>query len=223
LNEESFYLDVFKHLPQVSGQSFADIFHEFQQLLHLYESAIEIVKTQLNILNSEFNSRFRRNPIHSIDSRLKSPFSIYSKLQKKGLQLSANSAYKNLLDIAGVRVTCYYIDDIYNVAGLLTCHDEFTMMQVKDYIASPKPSGYRSYHAVISVPVYLSEFQKRIPVEIQLRTIAMDFWASLEHQLKYKNAAAVPPDLSKQLRECAVTIADTDRKMQNIFNKLNEL
>ena len=222
-SEKEFYLETISKIPTVvEHEDIAEVFHEFMLLQHLYDSAIEIVKTQLEILDSEFNVKFQRNPIHNVESRLKSPQSIINKLEKKGLPLTAESARRNLLDIAGIRLTCYYIDDIYTIAQIITCHDNFVALKVKDYILNPKSSGYRSYHMVISVPVYLSNSKQYAPVEIQIRTIAMDFWASLEHQLKYKGGK-VPAELSEQLRECADTISDTDQKMQNIFFRLNEL
>ncbi len=192
------------------------------QLQHLYDSAIEVVKTYLNILDSEFSVKFQRNPIHNIESRLKSPQSIIGKLQKKGLPISADSAQKNLLDMAGIRVTCCYISDIYAIADLLSRRDDFVVIKKKDYIMNPKPSGYRSYHMIINVPVYLSSQKKYAPVEIQIRTMAMDFWASLEHQLKYKTSNAMTPELSEELRDCAEKIAETDMQMQRIFSQLNE-
>lgn len=192
-------------------------------LEHVYDSAAEIVKTNLNIYDNEFQMKFQRSPIHNIESRVKSPQSIIQKLEKKNLPLTIESAEKNLLDIAGIRVTCFYINDCYSVAELLMLHDEFRVLKIKDYIKNPKASGYRSLHIILSVPIYTSKRKRQIPVEVQIRTIAMDFWASLEHQLKYKTAANVPDDLKKELAACAETISDTDIKMQEIFNKINNI
>ncbi len=231
MDEKEFYLETIKNLPAITANSqnseafqeqIAHTFYEFLQLQHLYDSAIEVVKTYLNILDSEFSVKFQRNPIHNIESRLKSPQSIIGKLQKKGLPISADSAQKNLLDMAGIRVTCCYISDIYAIADLLSRRDDFVVIKKKDYIMNPKPSGYRSYHMIINVPVYLSSQKKYAPVEIQIRTMAMDFWASLEHQLKYKTSNAMPPELSEELRDCAEKIAETDMQMQRIFSQLNE-
>ena len=224
LDEKQFYLDTIGKMPSIDKQErVAEVFYEFLQLQHLYDSAIEIVKTQLNILDNEFSVKFQRNPIHNIESRLKSPQSIIGKLQKKGLPITTEAARRNLLDMAGIRVICHYIDDIYSIAELLRCHDDFVTIKTKDYIINPKPSGYRSYHMVINVPVYLSNCKQYAPVEIQIRTIAMDFWASLEHQLKYKANAQVSTELSAELKQCADTISDTDRRMQDIFFKLNNM
>ncbi len=230
MDEKEFYLETIKNLPavtDVSNESFqekiAETFYDFLNLQHLYDSAIEVVKTYLNILDNEFSVKFQRNPIHNIDSRLKSPQSIIGKLQKKGLPVTVEAARKNLLDMAGIRVTCYYISDIYAIADLLSRRDDFTIIKKKDYITNPKPSGYRSYHMIINVPVHLSARKQYAPVEIQIRTIAMDFWASLEHQLRYKTSADITPDISRELRECADKIADTDMQMQKIFLRINEL
>ena len=232
MDEKEFYLETIKNMPAISQQSMksesfqekvAQTFYDFLQLQHIYDSAIEVVKTYLNNLDSEFSVKFQRNPIHNIESRLKSPQSIIEKLQKKGLPVTADSARKNLLDIAGIRVICCYISDIYTIAELLARRDDFVLIKHKDYIANPKPSGYRSYHIVLNVPVHLSTHKVYAPVEIQIRTIAMDFWASLEHQLKYKTSNSIPIELSRQLKDCADKIADTDMQMQQIFLQLGDI
>ena len=229
MSDIEFYTEAFENLPAIINQTedmqekFTNILFDFMQLQHLYDSAIEVVTTYLNILDNEFKVKFQRNPIHNIDSRLKSPQSIIEKLQKKGLTISPESAKKNLLDIAGIRVTCYYISDIYSIVELLGRRDDFTIFKQKDYIKNPKPSGYRSYHMIVNVPVYLSTQKMFAPVEIQVRTIAMDFWASLEHQLKYKQANMITPEISEELRECAERIAETDLQMQRIFLEIDNL
>lgn len=229
MSEMDFYMETLENLPAVinSGKTMkervAAIVYDFIQLQHLYDSAIEVVKTYLNIIDSEFSVKFQRNPIHNIDSRLKSPQSIIGKLQKKDLPITTESARKNLLDIAGIRVTCCYINDIYAIADMLCRRDDFTVIKQKDYIKHPKPSGYRSYHIIVNVPVYLSSKKSYAPVEIQIRTIAMDFWASLEHQLKYKTSAAITPEISEELRDCAERIAETDIQMQDIFLKIHDI
>lgn len=224
-----FYLEGLEQLPAVIEQGedeqekFARQLMELFQLKHLYESAIQVVRTHLSILDEEFNVKFQRNPIHNIESRVKSAESIVGKLQKKGLPISTESARKNLLDIAGIRVTCYYISDIYELANMLTRRDDFVLVKQKDYIQNPKPSGYRSLHMIINVPVHLASRKAYAPVEIQIRTIAMDFWASLEHQLRYKTDAKLTDEISEELRECAERIAETDIKMQKLFMEINEL
>lgn len=229
MSEKDFYIDAFDNLPALSdgGESvkerFARVFYDFLQLSHLYDSAIEVVKTYLSILDNEFSVKFQRNPIHNIESRLKSPQSIIGKLQKKGLPLTTDAARKNLLDMAGIRVTCCYISDIYAIVEMLGRRDDFTVIKRKDYIKAPKPSGYRSYHVIVNVPVYLSTHKEYAPVEIQIRTIGMDFWASLEHQLKYKSSASITPEISDELRQCAERIAETDMQMQRIYMEINEM
>jgi len=229
MNEKDFYIDAFDNLPALADNSesmkekFTHIFYDFLELQHLYDSAIEVVKTYLSILDNEFSVKFQRNPIHNVESRLKSPQSIIGKLQKKGLPLTPEAARKNLLDISGIRVTCYYISDIYAIVEMLSRRDDFTVIKRKDYIKNPKPSGYRSYHLVVNVPVYLSSHKEYAPVEIQIRTMAMDFWASLEHQLKYKPSAAITPEISEELRSCAERIAETDLQMQRIYMQINDI
>ena len=226
MGEQNFYLDTITQAADsahVDKDAIESLFFEFLELEHLYESAAEIVKTQLSIYDNEFSMKFQRNPIHGIESRIKSPQSIVGKLQKKGYPLSAKSAQKHLMDIAGIRVVCYYINDIYAIAELLSTRDDFKLVKIKDYIRSPKPSGYRSLHMIVMVPVYLSTCRREVPVEIQIRTIAMDFWASLEHQLRYKTDSTVPPELRDELHELAGTIAETDLRMQDIYEQINEL
>lgn len=223
MDEEQFMLDTVVQITPAQQKELVNVFHEFIELEHLYTSAAELVKTQLSIYDSEFNLKFKRNPIHSIESRIKSPQSIVGKLQKKGLELSAKSAQKNLMDIAGIRVVCYYIDDIYAISELLAMQREYKIIKIKDYIKNPKPSGYRSLHVIMMVPVYLATQKKEVPVEIQIRTIAMDFWASLEHQLHYKTKSVVSETLKKELQDCAEIISETDLRMQDIYDQINEL
>ncbi len=210
-------------LADDSGREMMENMFKFMELEHLYESAIREVKTKLEILDSEFRTKYSYNPIHHINDRLKSPQSMMEKLQRRGLPLSIESVRKNLHDIAGVRVICNYIEDIYTVAELLTKQDDVELIEMKDYIKNPKPNGYRSLHLVIETPVFLSDRKELVHVEVQIRTIAMDFWASLEHELKYKTDAEVSADLAEQLKECAETIAATDIKMQQIYRTLKEI
>ncbi|MBQ9695822.1 MAG: GTP pyrophosphokinase family protein [Oscillospiraceae bacterium] len=223
MDEGNFYLERIGEVVPVEQDVLERLFNEFLELDHIYDSAAKTVETQLRIYDNEFSMRYKRNPIHSIDSRIKSGKSIMGKLQRKGLPMTAQSAQKNLTDIAGIRVVCYYIDDIYAIAELLTRRGDFEVIKLKDYIKNPKPSGYRSFHMVVMVPVYMSTKKMTVPVEIQIRTIAMDFWASLEHQLHYKTDSIVPDDLKEELRELAGTIAETDLRMQDIYEQINEL
>ena len=155
-------------------------------------------------------------------NRIKSPKSIVEKLSRKGFPLTKDSARQNLDDIAGVRIVCPYIEDIYTIKKLLQAQDDVQFTRITDYIANPKPNGYRSLHLIVKVPVFFSDHKEMVKVEVQIRTIAMDFWASLEHQIRYKavNAANIPENIANELKECADTIAETDIKMQNIHNEM---
>lgn len=226
MDDKKFYLDTLQNISQESDQNeLQDIFFSFLHLEHLFDSAIEIVKTQLQIFNNGFEMRFQRNPIHNIESRVKSPQSIINKLQRKGFVVSPDSALHNLNDIAGIRVICYYIDDIYKIYELLSQHSSFTIKKTKDYIKNPKENGYRSFHLILEVPVNMATGLCVAPVEIQIRTIAMDFWASLEHQLHYKSIGdqEISQSLTDELKQCADTISETDIKMQEMFRKINQL
>ena len=210
-------------IPAQAQEQVMELFYQFIEMEHLYESAIREVKTKLEILDSEFKSKYDYNPIHHIEDRLKSPQSILEKLRRKGYPFTCEAARSALNDIAGVRVICNYIEDIYTVANLLTMQDDVELINRKDYIENPKPIGYRSLHLVIKTPVYLSDRKEMVNVEVQIRTIAMDFWASLEHELKYKTDTDVSAELAQQLKQCAETIADTDKQMQQIYKTLKEI
>ena len=196
---------------------------EFQQIMMIYESAIKQIETKLDILNKENKVSGRRNPIETVKSRIKSPQSIASKLEKKKLPVTFDSMVENLHDIAGVRVICPYISDIYSVRDMLLKQPDITLLEEKDYIKNPKESGYRSLHLVVEIPVYLSESTHNVKVEIQLRTIAMDFWACLEHELHYKTNTVVPESIRRELFRVAETIAMTDREMEEIAIELQNL
>lgn len=210
-------------IPVQAQERVMEQLYQFIELEHLYESAIREVKTKLEILDGEFKSKYDYNPIHHIEDRLKSPQSILEKLRRKGYPFTCDAARTALNDIAGVRVICNYIEDIYTVANLLTMQDDVDLITRKDYIENPKPNGYRSLHLVIKTPVYLSDRKEMVNVEVQIRTIAMDFWASLEHELKYKTDTEVSAELAQQLKQCAETIADTDKQMQQIYKTLKEI
>ncbi len=222
--------EVVSELPKAINQelmsnpdNFYKMAFEFQQIMMIYESAIKQIETKLDILNKENKVSGRRNPIETVKSRIKSPQSIASKLEKKKLPVSFDSMIDNLHDIAGVRVICPYISDIYTVRDILLKQPDITLLEEKDYIKAPKESGYRSLHLVIEIPVYLSESTHNVKVEIQLRTIAMDFWASLEHELHYKTNTKVPESVRRELFRVAETIAMTDREMEEIAIELQNL
>ncbi|MBQ7114655.1 MAG: GTP pyrophosphokinase family protein [Clostridia bacterium] len=195
---------------------------DYLEMAQLYNAAIREVSTKLEILDAEFSVRHDHNPIHHIDSRLKSVPSILEKLQRKGKALTIASARENLLDIAGVRVICNYVDDIYHIAELLCAQDDIRLIRRTDYIEMPKENGYRSLHLVISIPVFLSKGAVSVPVEVQIRTIAMDFWASLEHRIRYKSDAETKDDaaLRAELKACAEESAALDLRMQTLYRRL---
>lgn len=195
---------------------------EYKELMMMYTCAIKEVKTKFDVLNTEFNVRYRRNPIEFISTRLKRTSSIAEKLSKKGLPMTPANIEANLSDVAGVRVICAYIDDIYSIADALIQQDDITLIARKDYIANPKPNGYRSLHLIVSVPVFFAEEKRDMKVEVQIRTIAMDFWASLEHQLKYKQAVDNEQEIVDRLRACAEVISNTDREMLSIRSEIEQ-
>lgn len=192
------------------------------KMQQIYEAGIKEIRTKLEILDSEFKVKYDHNPIHHIESRLKKPESMVKKAIAKNIPLTEKSIMNHIHDIAGIRVICNYVDDVYDVARLLMNQDDIRVKEIKDYIENPKPSGYRSLHLVLEIPIFLAEGPKPIHVEVQLRTIAMDFWASLEHRLKYKTNNEVSADIREELTECAKQIADLDNKMQGIHNRLNK-
>lgn len=226
MDDKEFYLDAIRDMvPEQKENQLQSIFYSFLEIEHLYDSAIELVKAQLSIFDNEFSMRFQRNPIHNIESRIKTPQSIVNKLQRKGFPVSPESARNHLMDIAGVRVICCYIDDIYALSDLLTVRSGFKVLKTKDYIQNPKSNGYRSFHMIVNVPVHMSTGMQMAPVEIQIRTIAMDFWASLEHQLHYKSIGNqdISSTLTDELKQCADAISEIDEKMQTMFQQINEL
>lgn len=204
-------------------EDFYKMAFEFQQIMMVYESAIKQIETKLDILNKENKVTGRRSTIETVKSRIKSPQSIAGKLVKKNLPMTFEAMVSNLHDIAGVRVVCPYISDIYTVRDLLLKQPDITLVEEKDYIKDPKPSGYRSLHLVIEIPVYLSTSTHNVHVEIQIRTIAMDFWASLEHELRYKTTSKVPESVRRELYRVAETIAMTDREMEEIAIEMQNM
>lgn len=208
--------DPFEHSVEAMRQ-------DYDQLRVVYSAAIREINARLQSLDNEFSYRNRHNPIHHLESRVKSLTSIVKKLKTAGAPVSMSSAKKNLHDIAGVRVVCRYVDDIYRIANLLLAQDDISLILKKDYIKNPKPNGYRSLHIVVDVPVFMSQGKLFTPVEIQIRTVAMDFWATLEHGIRYKNTEEVSQQIVDQLRECADVITETDYKMQEIFKALQQV
>ena len=202
---------------------FQRMMDEFFAIQCRYSAAMKEVQTKLEILDDEFQARHRRNPIHHIESRLKSIQSITDKLRRKGKPVTMPSAVANLTDIAGIRVICSYVQDVYTVAKLLTSQDDVRLVRMRDYIKEPKANGYRSLHLIVEIPVFLQEGRIPVPVEVQIRTIAMDFWASLEHAMRYKAQGSVPSEICAELQEAGEDIAALDRRMQGIHDRIEAL
>ena len=193
---------------------------QYKELQMLYSCALKEIQTKFEILDTEFKLEYNRNPIASISTRLKRTESVMDKLERKGLPFNLTTVEENIHDMAGIRVICSYIDDIYLIADALLRQDDITLVQRKDYIENPKENGYRSLHLIVEVPVFLTNHKKQMKVEVQIRTIAMDFWASLEHQMKYKQAIPEEEAIIRELRECADVIRQTDERMLAIRRRI---
>ena len=196
---------------------------DYKDLMMGYACAIKESKTKFEVLDTEFEVRYKRNPISSIETRLKSQTSILEKMARLGIAPSRENIENNLNDIAGIRVICSYIDDIYFLADALTKQDDIKLIKRKDYISNPKPNGYRSLHLIVSVPIFFAESSKEVKAEVQIRTIAMDFWASLEHQIKYKKNVKNADKVIARLKECADEIAHVDETMQQIRVEMDKI
>ncbi len=195
---------------------------QFKELQMMYICALKEIRTKFEILDTDFNLLYKRNPINSIHTRLKSLESILDKLTRHNYDITLESVIENIHDVAGIRVVCSYIDDIYKIADALIQQDDITLIKRKDYIKNPKPNGYRSLHLIVEVPVFFAEHKKNVKVEVQIRTIAMDFWASLEHQLKYKKEIENQASICNELKECADVISATDEKMLKLRIKIDQ-
>jgi len=207
------------------GALFEQIRHEgkdYVRLMSYYSAAMLEVETKFKVLSIEFNGKFDRNPIESIKTRLKTPKSVIEKMNRIGKPVTVESIEKELSDVAGVRVICSFVDDIYKLADMLALQDDIYVLRVKDYIRHPKGSGYRSLHMIVEVPIFLAKEKRYMRVEVQLRTIAMDFWASLEHKLRYKKD--IPEEhaleIAKQLEHCANVVSETDQQMLSIRKQI---
>ncbi len=201
--------------------SLRDEVASFERLMMYYECAMSEVRTKLEVLNKELTHVNKRNPFESIKSRIKSPSSIYDKLARKGLDFSVDNISSNLNDVAGIRVICSFIDDIYMLRDCLVQQDDVTLLEEKDYIKNPKDNGYRSLHLILEIPIFLTNEKRFVRVEVQFRTIAMDFWASLEHQLKYKKNIPNSEAISEELEYSAELIHQLDKRMIQIRDKIN--
>lgn len=194
----------------------------FMDLLMRNECALREIETKLNVLNDEFSLQFNYNPIETIKTRVKDPMSIVEKMKRKGITPTIENIENTLNDIAGIRVICSFPEDIYAIAEMLIKQDDITLISQKDYIANPKPNGYRSLHLIVEIPIFLSTGKKYMKVEVQFRTIAMDFWASLEHKMRYKKNVENAEEIAQELKLCAEAINTIDYRMQDIRNKIEK-
>ncbi|ACL20387.1 GTP pyrophosphokinase [Desulfitobacterium hafniense] len=210
------------HLFQSSREDARTSLIKLAQTMQIYNGAMKVVSAKLELLDDEFQFSNKHNPIHHLEYRIKSPLSIGKKLQKYGLPLTVEAARERVLDIAGIRVICNFLDDVYAVEKMLLQQADVTLVKRKDYIEQAKANGYRSLHLVVKVPIFLSGSTEEIPVEIQLRTVAMDYWASLEHMLRYKNKDSDTQQYAAMLLDCAATLADTEKKMLFIRQHIEE-
>lgn len=188
-----------------------------------YKFALDEISTKVNILKEEFRLVHDYNPIEHVNTRVKSAESLIKKVQRKSLPLSLEAIQENIKDIAGIRIICSFASDIYRISKMIQAQSDIEVVEVKDYIQHPKSNGYQSLHIIMKIPVFMSDRKIHVYVEMQIRTIAMDFWASLEHKIYYKYNKQVPAHLTRQLKEAADTVAELDRKMEHINNEINIL
>ena len=206
----------YAHAVMDEGKNLMWTMVKYKELRMVYSCALKEIQTKFDVLSTEFNLKYKRNPISSVSTRLKSSKSIMEKMVRKHLSVNLSTMESEINDIAGIRVICSYIDDIYMIADALLRQDDITLIARKDYIKNPKENGYRSLHLIVEVPIFLAHKKKLMKVEIQLRTIAMDFWASLEHKLKYKKNRPDSELLTQELKECADMSAQLDERMEQI-------
>jgi putative GTP pyrophosphokinase len=204
----------------ISPGELRELRDDLQRFLLEYRFGMQEIETKIGILRDEFLLTHDYNPIEHVSSRVKSPDSLVEKVRRKGIDADFDSIRQNVTDIAGVRITCSFVSDAYRLFDLLTDQDDIRVLQVKDYIAHPKPNGYKSLHAILEVPVFLSTGRIDVPVEVQFRTIAMDFWASLEHKIYYKYDTRVPAELLESLKDAAETAAELDERMQRLHREI---
>ncbi|NYF98358.1 GTP pyrophosphokinase [Janibacter cremeus] len=210
--------------PELSDEAvrrFAQIREDFTRMMLGYRFGMEQVATRLDILREEFTELHQDNPIEHISTRLKSPESIMAKAARQGVELEIEALRGAITDIAGIRVVCPFVADVYRLVDSLTAQPDITVRTVKDYIADPKPNGYRSLHVILEIPVFLSSGAVQVPVEVQFRTVAMDFWASTEHKIFYKYQGAVPAELRRRITEAASTAARMDEEMADLLRSVH--
>lgn len=196
---------------------------ELTRFMMSYKFALDELNTKIDILKQEFEYIHDYNPIEHVKSRLKSPESILKKIYRKGYELSLPSIKSHIKDIAGIRITCSFISDIYKLSEMLQNQKDIKLINCKDYIKNPKPNGYQSLHLILEIPIFMSDREEQVCVEVQIRTIAMDFWASLEHKIYYKYNKNVPEKLINELKEAANSVSQLDKKMEDIHTEMNQL
>lgn len=206
----------------MNDNNFPDVINSWEMLMFLYNSALKEIGTKVEILNDEFVQIHNYNPIEYIKKRLKTAESIVKKLKKDGYEPTLKNMHTHVKDIAGIRIVCSFTSDIYKLAEMIGMQNDITVISVKDYIKHPKESGYKSYHMIVSVPIFISDKVFDVRVEIQIRTIAMDFWASLEHKIYYKFEGHAPEYISRDLRECAEIVSNLDAKMLQLNKAILE-
>jgi putative GTP pyrophosphokinase len=211
------------HMSVPTLNDFKQMKEDLLRFMMSYKFALAEMNTKIDILKQEFQYIHDYSPIEHVKSRVKSPKSILDKIQRKGFEFSLDSIKENIRDIAGIRITCSYISDIYKISELLVNQKDITLIECKDYIQNPKPNGYQSLHLIIQIPIFMSDRVENVYVEIQIRTIAMDFWASLEHKIYYKYNREVPQFMKDELKEAAVTAAQLDKKMELLQLKMNKI
>ena len=210
------------HIDPLQDNLLREQYEDFTKLMAYYRCAMMEIETKFNVLNQEFSLRYDRNPISSIKSRMKTPSSIREKLTRRGIPVTVENIEACLNDVAGVRVICAFPEDVRTLAKALLKQDDVELIEQKDYILNPKENGYRSLHLIVTVPIYLAHEKRKMRVEIQLRTIAMDFWASLEHQLRYKKDVEFTDEMAKELKFCADLSAELDRRMDHLRESVQE-
>lgn len=213
-----------ENIPSEKIKEFRKNMEDIRRIITYYSCALMEIETKFNVLNKQFSLEQEHNPIDTIKTRIKSTESIIGKLQRKGLPLNIESAEKYLNDVAGIRVICPFINDIYLLSDCLLEQDDVRLIQRKDYIKTPKPNGYRSLHLIVEIPIFLQNEKRLMKVEVQLRTIAMDFWANLEHRMRYKKELdpQILDMLSDELKECADASASLDLRMERVKNTIEE-
>ena len=197
-------------------------FDNYSKIMAYYRCAMMEVETKFNVLNEEFSLQLDRNPINGIKTRIKNPLSLKEKLERKNLKITLENIEEHINDVAGVRVICSFPEDVYTLADALLNQDDITLIEIKDYIKNPKQNGYRSLHLIVSVPIFLAKEKRSMKVEIQLRTIAMDSWASLEHQLRYKKDTEFTDEMAKELLLCASLSTELDERMDNLRKQIQK-